>query len=476
MDELLAQPATGTDRSRARRRRRLEAGTREPDPGRALSLLRLAAGARAALLPDLRWPRRPPRPSAGCPDQPRAGEPAPERTGAARRPGPCGEGALVPGDAGPACALAVGVRAAGARLPGLRRADGQRGELRRAGQPGLLERTEDPCAGGIPRSGSKAPKEGSSSGSSSSESSSTPETSSTPEPEAAATKSTTTTKTTPAAERIGNRRPAKATTQGSGTAKALTKLPAVKHVFVIMLSDEPYASAFGPASASPYLSSTLEKQGELLARYYAVAHNELANGLALISGQGPTLETAANCPTYSGTGADRDRRRRTGARQRLPLPEGDGLAGRPSSRPSTYMARLASRAYHQAGDVPRGAPAPTPPSGAGRPDLWGHGPGSGTPTRPLRNPFVYLSFDHGGSPLLRESTTAAPSSLPARPRASAVSTPSLSYIVPDRCHDGNPNPCALRRSRRGWRPRNSFLKRRPADHSAQRPTRKAACW
>ncbi|HTA05723.1 MAG TPA: hypothetical protein VK774_05110, partial [Solirubrobacteraceae bacterium] len=78
-----------------------------------------------------------------------------------------------------------------------------------------------------------------------------------------------------------------------------TKLPAIQHVFVIMLSDEPYASVFGPLSAAPYLAHTLEKRGELLARYYAVAHEQLPNGIALLSGQGPTPATAANCPTYN---------------------------------------------------------------------------------------------------------------------------------------------------------------------------------
>ena len=41
------------------------------------------------------------------------------------------------------------------------------------------------------------------------------------------------------------------------------------------------------------------KQGELLPNYYAVAPSELANAVALISGQGPNDQTAANCPTFS---------------------------------------------------------------------------------------------------------------------------------------------------------------------------------
>src|ERR1700759_4990176 len=86
-----------------------------------------------------------------------------------------------------------------------------------------------------------------------------------------------------------------ASTPGASAAK----LPAIEHVFVIMLSDEPYASLFGPLSGAPYLAHTLEKRGELLARYYAVAHEQLPNAIALLSGQGPTPATAANCPTYN---------------------------------------------------------------------------------------------------------------------------------------------------------------------------------
>ena len=55
----------------------------------------------------------------------------------------------------------------------------------------------------------------------------------------------------------------------------------------------------GPASPVPYLANTLRAQGELLSNYYAVAGGELANEVALISGQGPTPQTAADCPVYS---------------------------------------------------------------------------------------------------------------------------------------------------------------------------------
>ena len=66
-----------------------------------------------------------------------------------------------------------------------------------------------------------------------------------------------------------------------------------------MLSDQGFNAAFGPSSQATYLSKTLTRQGELLDNYYAVAGGELANEIALISGQGPTPQTAANCPLYT---------------------------------------------------------------------------------------------------------------------------------------------------------------------------------
>ncbi len=77
-----------------------------------------------------------------------------------------------------------------------------------------------------------------------------------------------------------------------------TGLPEAKHVFVIVLGPAGYEEAFGETSQSPYLKEELPAQGELLENYFAVAGSELANEIALLSGQGPTAATAAGCPTY----------------------------------------------------------------------------------------------------------------------------------------------------------------------------------
>ncbi len=218
----------------------------------------------------------------------------------------------------------------------------------------------------------------------------------------------------------------------SPAAAAAPKLPPVKHVFVVMLSGEPYASVFGPESKAPYLAKTLEQRGELLVRYYAVAHQQLANGIALISGQGPTPATAANCPTYAPlTPAT------AGSDEQV---EGEGCVYPPTTATlpgQLEVKRLTWRAYVQGTDEAGAGAAACAHPALGQPDPTS-APASTSPYATFRNPFVYF-----------EGLSASPSCAAddvgidalSADLASAKRTPSLSYIVPDRCHDGTPGPC-----------------------------------
>jgi len=226
---------------------------------------------------------------------------------------------------------------------------------------------------------------------------------------------------------------------GGGEGSDPTKLPSVKHVFVVMLDDEPYATAFGPASTAHYLTGTLERQGALLVRYYAVAHEQLANAIALVSGQGPTPQSAQNCPTYE------DLMPGTAGAEGQTLGHGcvypsatQTLAGQLTAKHLTWRAYLegmdepgagSGSAYGACGHPVLGAPdptsAPTPPAGQTY-ATW-------------RNPFVYFhavidspacASDDVGLDKLKSDLR------------SAKGTPSFAYVVPDRCHDGNPTPCA----------------------------------
>ena len=66
-----------------------------------------------------------------------------------------------------------------------------------------------------------------------------------------------------------------------------------------MLADQSFTSLYGPQSPAHYLDGTLVPQGTLLSDYYAIAHGALADGVALISGQGPTPQLQSGCSTYA---------------------------------------------------------------------------------------------------------------------------------------------------------------------------------
>jgi hypothetical protein len=265
-----------------------------------------------------------------------------------------------------------------------------------------------------------------------------PETASAPAP--ASTTGSSTPSSSNGSESDGGKAGASKPAAGSGS-----KLPAIKHVFVIMLSDQPYAPVFGPDSSAGYLQA-LERRGELLVRYYAVAHRQLANGIALVSGQGPTLATEANCTAYVDVTPAT-----LGAQQQV---AGDGcvypaktetLAGQLTAKHLTWRAYVqgmdeAGSSSGACAHPQLGAADPSSAAAGGNadPSSAQAPPPAGQPYATLRNPFVYFHS------LIDSPTCAADdvglSELSAD-LSSSKRTPSLSYIVPDRCHDASPGPC-----------------------------------
>jgi hypothetical protein len=87
-------------------------------------------------------------------------------------------------------------------------------------------------------------------------------------------------------------------TQNTGTnASAASRLPKVGHVFEIALSTTGYEAAFGHGRA-PYLDA-LKRKGTLLSGYRSLGSSELADSLAMISGQAPNADTREGCMTYA---------------------------------------------------------------------------------------------------------------------------------------------------------------------------------
>jgi phosphatidylinositol-3-phosphatase len=194
-----------------------------------------------------------------------------------------------------------------------------------------------------------------------------------------------------------------------------TLLPPVTHLFLIVLGDQGYETAFGRDSSAPYLSETLAGKGELLQNYYAATQGDLANEIALLSGQGPTPQTAAGCPEYSDVVPGTVNPATIGSTE---LVEGEGCAypAATLTLPGELQAAGQSwRAYVENGEQPAAC-----------------GPG------PVPFAYFHSLLDSG-------ECGASVSGLDQLvPDLAKVSTevPALSYIVPNACHDGSEVPCA----------------------------------
>jgi phosphatidylinositol-3-phosphatase len=212
-------------------------------------------------------------------------------------------------------------------------------------------------------------------------------------------------------------------------------LPEIKHVFLIVLNGHGYEEAFGPKSPAPYLAKTLTAEGKLLTNYYAVTQGGLANEVALLSGQGPTPQTALDCPQYTPIAP--------GASSPEGQVEGEGCVypAETETLPSELVkAKLTWKAYLE--DIANGATAGQPTS-CRHPVLGGADPNAtplpGDAFQTWRNPFVYFAG-------LTESPECAESDVGLDQLATDLKkpedTPSFSYIVPNACHDGGDSPCA----------------------------------
>jgi phosphoesterase family protein len=218
-----------------------------------------------------------------------------------------------------------------------------------------------------------------------------------------------------------------------GGGGGLLGLPPVKHVFLIVLSGQGYANTFSPASADRYLSRTLPRKGELINNYYAVAGSSLANGVALISGQGPTQQTAGNCPTFTLISPAT-----THAGQIM----GDGCvypAGAHTVADQLAAKHHTWRAYVQGiGNGPAGQPKACRFPKLNSTDS-NQLPRPGDPYVTWRNPFVYFDSLILGPGCQKNDVNLNRLDSDLKKPGKA---PSLAYIVPSPCDDGSDQPCS----------------------------------
>lgn len=212
-----------------------------------------------------------------------------------------------------------------------------------------------------------------------------------------------------------------------------TGLPPIQHVFVIVLADRDFEETYGPSSTATYFSETLPEKGELLSNYYAVTTGDLANEIALVSGQGPNPATAANCPEYKDFATPTLSATGQAEGEGCVYPaEAETLAGQLVAAKKSWKAYVEGIGSGQAGE-----PTTCRHPAIGEADP-AQAPRPGDPYETWRNPFVYFHSIVDSPECAERDVGIEQLGVDLK---KDTHTPSFSYIVPDACHDGSEAPC-----------------------------------
>jgi len=225
--------------------------------------------------------------------------------------------------------------------------------------------------------------------------------------------------------------------------------PPIRHVFVIVLENEDYATTFGDPEADPYLARTLPAQGALLENYYATGHESNDNYISLVSGQPPNPDNQADCQSFNEF--------------LLPTSEPGGIEGGvgcvyPASVANigTQLSarKLSWKAYEEdMGNNPnREAAACGHPALGSVDNTQKAEAGDGYATR--HDPFVYFHSVIDDQSYCDKHVVALGSPSGAMPAgalrgetglasdlATITKTPKYSFITPNLCNDGHDYPC-----------------------------------
>jgi len=228
--------------------------------------------------------------------------------------------------------------------------------------------------------------------------------------------------------------------------------PPIKHVFVIVLENESYATTFGPKSPAPYLARKLPQAGALVRKYYGIGHSSLDNYIAMISGQAPNPDTQGDCKQYTDF---------------VPGVPGIGSDGQAIGQGCVYPASVLTvanqleavgltwRGYMQdmGADPARESSTCAHPAIDSKDNTQAAKPKDQYATR--HDPFVYF---HSIIDYPTCDTGVVPLSQLGADLSSASQTPNLVFITPDLCNDGHDAKCADG-GHGGLRQANSFLRK-----------------
>lgn len=219
----------------------------------------------------------------------------------------------------------------------------------------------------------------------------------------------------------------------TGIAQSRRAPAPVRHVFVIVLENKGFDTTFGPTTQAPYFADSLTKQGAFLRQYYGIAHVSLGNYIAMISGLAPTPQTQIDCPHFIDV-----------------VQTGTAPDGQPIGAGCVYPSRIKTIANQledkhltwHAFMEDMGADSTRERATCGHPAV---GAIDSTEWATVldqyatkHNPFMYFHSIIDSRSCARNvvALTQLESAL-----ATVETTPNLSFISPNLCHDGHDRPC-----------------------------------
>jgi hypothetical protein len=239
--------------------------------------------------------------------------------------------------------------------------------------------------------------------------------------------------------------------QSSGA--VATRMPHIRHVFVIVLENESRSTTFTRHSPAPYLAKTLTAQGAFLPDYYGIGHESNDNYVAMISGQAPNPDNQSDClPGYDNFEPDVIGPHGQAVGQGCIFPANvQTIAGQLDTAGLTW------RDYNQSmGADPSREAGECGHPGVNQPDNTEKAT-SKDQYASRHDPFVYFHSIIDNTTLC-DSHVVKLKLLP-HDLASAKDTPNYVFITPDLCSDGHDAPCADKKRPGGFAGIERFLKR-----------------
>ena len=236
------------------------------------------------------------------------------------------------------------------------------------------------------------------------------------------------------------------------SATRVSGLPAIRHVFVIMLENNGYAATFGSPTKDPYLAKTLPSKGALLKNYYGIGHFSNDNYAAFISGQPPNSDNQLDCLTSGYANFP------SGDGQISGIQQGAGCVF--PSAVTTLANQLTAKGFTWKGYEEDMGNDPSRDGGitCGHPAIGAKDPttsavtSDGYTTR--HNPFVYFHSIINNTTVCNKDVVPMGSSTGKMPTGtpkavtglvtdlrSVTTTPNFTFITPNLCDDGHDYPC-----------------------------------